>query len=387
MSARLFLSVIGCIVVLAIMPIGSSAIAQEGGANSQKEKLAELQAELRARQQVLENSRASAQELEGVLKASELEIAKVAKALSTTRQALKNVEQEQAKLEAEQEGLKTAIRKQQSLLSSQLKSAFMAGHYDYAKMLFYQDDARTFERVITYYQYVAKARQKEIESFRSNVARLEEVNAELSEKALSLAALKDEQEGQRAVLLTRQDDRKATLKKINKTIASENQRIASLQADEKALKDAIEAARIAAERAAREAEVSMDGLAKLKGKLAAPVKGRIRNLFGSRRQGQVSWKGIVIDGAEGDPVNSIAPGKVLYADWLRGFGLVAIVDHGEGYMSVYGHNQALLKQAGDDVRQGERIALVGRSGGQEYPNLYFEIRHKGKALNPSAWLD
>ena len=387
MSARLFLSVIGCIVVLAIMPIGSCAVAQEGGANSQKEKLAELQAELRARQQVLENSRASAQELESVLKASELEIAKVAKALSTTRQALKNVEQEQAKLEAEQEGLKTAIRKQQSLLSSQLKSAFMAGHYDYAKMLFYQDDARTFERVITYYQYVAKARQKEIESFRSHVARLEEVNAELSEKALSLAALKDEQEGQRAVLLTRQDDRKATLKKINKTIASENQRIASLQADEKALKDAIEAARIAAERAAREAEVSMDGLAKLKGKLAAPVKGRIRNLFGSRRQGQVSWKGIVIDGAEGDPVNSIAPGKVLYADWLRGFGLVAIVDHGEGYMSVYGHNQALLKQAGDDVRRGERIALVGRSGGQEYPNLYFEIRHKGKALNPSAWLD
>ena len=127
MSVRLFLSIIGCIVALAIMPIGSSAIAQEGGANSQKEKLAELQAELRARQQVLENNRASAQELENVLKASELEIAKVAKALSSTRQSLKNIEQEQAKLEEEQEGLKTAIRKQQSLLSSQLKSAFMAG--------------------------------------------------------------------------------------------------------------------------------------------------------------------------------------------------------------------------------------------------------------------
>lgn len=362
-------------------------MAQENGANAQKEKLAELQAELRARQQVLENNKASAQELENVLKASELEIAKVAKALANTRQALKDVEQEQATLEDEQETLKAAIRKQQSLLSSQLKSAFMAGHYDYAKMLFYQDDARTFERVITYYQYVAKARQKEIDSFKDNVARLEEVNAELEQKAQSLAVLKDEQEGQRAVLITRQDDRKTTLKKINKTIASDNQRIASLQADEKALIDAIEAARIAAERAAREAEVRMDGLAKLKGKLTAPVKGRIRKLFGSRRQGQVSWKGIVIDGAEGDPVNSIAPGKVLYADWLRGFGLVAIVDHGEGYMSVYGHNQALLKQAGDEVRRGERIALVGRSGGQEYPNLYFEIRHKGKALNPSSWLD
>ena len=387
MSARSFLSIIGCIVALAVVPIGSNAEAQDSGANAQKEKLAELQAELRARQQVLENNKASAQELEDVLKASELEIAKVAKALSTTRQSLNNVEKEQARLEEEQEALKTAIRKQQSLLSSQLKSAFMAGHYDYAKMLFYQDDARTFERVITYYQYVAKARQQEIESFRGNVASLEEVNLELSEKARSLAALKNEQEGQRAVLITRQDDRKSTLKKINKNIATENQRIASLQADEKALKDAIEAARIAAERASREAEVKMDGLAKLKGRLAAPVKGRIRKLFGNRRQGQVSWKGIVIDGAEGDPVNSIAAGKVLYADWLRGFGLVAIVDHGEGYMSVYGHNQALLKQVGDDVRQGERIALVGRSGGQEYPNLYFEIRHKGKALNPSTWLD
>lgn len=387
MSARSLFSIIGCIIALILLPIGSSAVAQVSNASAQKEKLAELQAELRARQQVLENNKASAQELENVLKASELEIAKVAKALATTGQALKNVQKEQATLESEQEALKAAIRKQQSLLSSQLKSAFMAGHYDYAKMVFYQDDARTFERVITYYQYVAKARQKEIESFRSNVARLEQVNAELDEKAQSLTMLKEEQEGQRAVLITRQDDRKTTLKKINKTIASENQRIASLQADEKALKDAIEAARIAAERAAREAEVSMAGLAKLKGKLAPPVNGRIRNLFGSRRQGQVSWKGIVIDGAEGDPVNSIAPGKVLYADWLRGFGLVAIVDHGKGYMSVYGHNQALLKQAGDDVRQGERIALVGRSGGQEYPNLYFEIRHKGKALNPSAWLD
>jgi len=387
MSARSLLSIIGCIIALFILPIGSGAHAQLNTATAQKEKLAELRAELRARQQVLENNKASAQELENVLKKSELEIAKVAKALSTTRQALQNVEQEQSQLEEEQEVLKAAIRNQQSLLSSQLKSAFMAGHYDYAKMLFYQDDARTFERIITYYQYVAKARQEEIESFRSNVARLEEVNAELDEKAQSLLALREEQEGQRAVLITRQDDRKTTLKKINKTIASENQKIASLQADEQALKEAIEAAQIAAERAAREAEVSMNGLVKLKGKMSAPVKGRIRNLFGSRRQGQVSWKGIVIDGAEGDPVNSIAPGRVLYADWLRGFGLVAIVDHGEGYMSVYGHNQALLKQAGDDVRQGERIALVGRSGGQEYPNLYFEIRHKGKALNPRAWLD
>ncbi|BCO17543.1 non-catalytic member of peptidase subfamily M23B [Tenacibaculum sp. KUL152] len=384
---RIKLPLLTALGVIALMLVSGSVVAQDEDPSAQREKLAELQAELRARQQVLENSKASAQELEDVLKASELEIAKVAKALALTKQSLNDVEQEQSQLQAEQSELKTAIRKQQSLLSSQLKSAFMAGHYDYAKMLFYQDDARTFERVITYYQYVAKARQKEIESFRGNVARLEEVNEALEEKALALVNLQKDQENQRAVLITRQDDRKTTLKKINQTIASENQKIASLQADEKALKDAIEAARLAAERAAREAKISLDGLAKLKGKLKAPVDGRIRNLFGNRRQGQVRWKGIIIDGAEGDPVNSIAPGKVLYADWLRGFGLVSIIDHGDGYMSVYGHNQALLKQVGDEVRSGERIALVGRSGGQEYPNLYFEIRHKGKALNPRTWFN
>ena len=372
-----------CVFVLLVC--SADLFAQDDKSSEQREKLAELQAELRARQQVLENSKASAQELENVLRASELDIAQVAKALALTKESLDGVKQEQSVLQTEQSELKTAIRKQQSLLSSQLKSAFMAGHYDYAKMLFYQEDARNFERVITYYQYVAKARQKEIENFRGNVARLEEVNEALVEKAQSLLSLQKEQENQRAVLVTRQEDRKVTLKKINRTIASENQKIASLQADEKALRDAIEAARIAAERAAREANVSLDGLAKLKGKLNTPVDGRVRNLFGNRRQGQVRWKGIIIDGAEGAPVTTIAPGRVLYADWLRGFGLVSIIDHGDGYMSVYGHNQALLKQAGDEVRRGERIALVGRSGGQEYPNLYFEIRHKGKALNPRTW--
>lgn len=370
-----------------LMHLSTPVYGQDAAQSEQKERLAKLQAELVARQQVLQNSKASADELEGVLKQSELEIAKVAKALSNTKQSLERVEKEQNALQKEQDTLKSAIRQQQSLLASQLRSAFMAGHYDYAKMLFYQDDAKSFERVITYYKYVAKARQKEIETFRDNVARLETVNEELVEKAEALAQLKDEQENQRAILLTRQNDRKATLKKLNKTIASESQKIASLKANEKALVDAIEKARIAAERAAREATITLDGLAKLKGQLDAPVKGRIRKLFGNRRQGQVRWKGIVIDGAEGDPVNSIAPGKVLYADWLRGFGLVSIVDHGDGYMSVYGHNQALLKQAGDEVRRGERIALVGRSGGQEFPNLYFEIRHKGKAINPTAFLN
>lgn len=360
---------------------GGPAMAQD----TQQAKLAELQAELKARQQALADSQADADELQQVLRNSELEIAKVATALNKTQTDLKSTRAEQSSLQTQQEELKQAILQQQGMLAGQLRSAFMAGHYDYAKMIFNQQDARTFERVLTYYQYLSAARQEEITRFRDNVEKLEAVNAQLEEKAATLSRLLDDQKSQQATLITRQSDRKETLAKLNQKIASESARVESLQANEKALMRAIEEAQRAAERAAR-AQTELAGLSKYKGKLLVPADGRVRKLFGHRRQGQVTWKGIVIEGAEGSSVKAVSHGRVLYADWLKGFGLVTIIDHGDGFMSVYGHNQALLKQAGDAVGEGETIALVGQSGGQSYPNLYFEIRHKGKALDPVSWL-
>ena len=350
--------------------------------DDQQAQLEELQAELKARQEKLAESRASADDLQEVLKSSELEIGRVASSLNQTESSLTANRNEQAALTKQQSELKQAILDQQSMLASQLRSAFMAGHYDYAKMMFYQEDAQTFERVITYYQYLNKARQKEITTFKDNVAKLEAVTAQLDSKAKELNSLLAQQKNQQAQLVARQNDRKATLSKLNKTIASEQAQVDTLQANERALLKAIEDA----QRRAEMAKLRMEGLAGVKGRLLVPAKGRVRKLFGARRHGQLRWKGIVIEGDEGSAVKAIHSGRILYADWLKGFGLVTIVDHGEGYMSVYGHNQALLKQAGDDVAPGETIALVGQSGGQNYPNLYFEIRHKGKALNPSIWL-
>ncbi|RDV26675.1 peptidase M23 [Alteromonas aestuariivivens] len=357
-------------------------LAPASAQDDQQSRLAELQAELKARQQELAENKADAEQLQDILKKSEVEIGRVASQLNKTESQLAENRKEQTVLRKQQSELKTAIVQQQSLLASQLRSAFMAGHYDYAKMLFYQDEATTFERVLTYYQYLSKARQQEISRFRSNVEELETVNARLEQKAAELAALLTKQKEQQAVLLTRQSDRKQTLAKLNKQIASDAEQVAQLQASERALMEAIETARRQAERAKTE----LSGLSKLKGKLKPPASGRLRDLFGNRRQGQVRWKGIIIEGAEGSSVKSISHGRILYADWLKGFGLVTIIDHGDGYMTVYGHNQALLKQAGDLVAEGDTIALVGQSGGQSYPNLYFEIRHKGKALDPTTWL-
>ena len=347
-----------------------------------EQELAELQEELKARQQALQGSKADAQELQSVLEQSEKDIGAVARRLNNTKTALAENRDQQQGLKSRRDELEQAIAQQQELLGGQLRTAFISGNYDYAKMVFYQEDAARFERVLTYYKYLNEARQKEITQFKASVTELEQVNAELQAKAQELTALLSDQERQQNELVARQQDRQQTLVKLRSKIASEESRIAQLREAEQALVEAIERA----QRASRVPQ-ELTGLSSEKGKLLKPASGTLRRLFGKRRQGQVRWKGIMIDGREGSSVKAIAHGRVIYSDWLRGFGLVTIIEHGDGYMSVYGHNQALLRSAGDAVAKGETVALLGQSGGQSSPNLYFEIRHKGKALNPLQWLD
>ena len=350
--------------------------------NDAEQELAELQEELKARQQALQGSKADAQELQSVLEQSEKDIGAVARRLNNTKTALAENRDQQESLKSRRDELEQAIAQQQELLGGQLRTAFISGNYDYAKMVFYQEDAARFERVLTYYRYLNEARQKEITQFKVSVTELEQVNAELQAKAQELTALLSDQERQQNELVARQQDRQQTLVKLRSKIASEESRIAQLREAEQALVEAIERA----QRASRVPQ-ELTGLSSEKGKLLKPASGTLRRLFGKRRQGQVRWKGIMIDGREGSSVKAIAHGRVIYSDWLRGFGLVTIIEHGDGYMSVYGHNQALLRSAGDAVAKGETVALLGQSGGQSSPNLYFEIRHKGKALNPLQWLD
>ncbi|WP_250894796.1 murein hydrolase activator EnvC family protein, partial [Aeromonas dhakensis] len=125
---------------------------------------------------------------------------------------------------------------------------------------------------------------------------------------------------------------------------------------------------------------------KTNGSLRWPVQGPILIAYGSPRTAELKWKGTLIGASEGTQVKAVAPGQVVYADWLDGFGMLLVIDHGRGYMSLYGHNQSLLRQVGQNVEQGEPVALVGDSGGQDRPGLYFEIRYQGEAINPTKWL-
>jgi septal ring factor EnvC (AmiA/AmiB activator) len=379
LSRKSSLQKVSCCMTAALLILFAPlSLAQDNDLATIQEKIKQTQAQLNKKLQ-------SSERLQQELKLAELEIAKTATQLNQTDQSLQQTRTEKVELESEQRRIKEVI-KQQKYLAGQLKSAFMAGNYDFAKMFFNQDDAGRFERTLTYYQYLNKARQQEIGKFKALVAELQKLEVKLAEKTLSLEGFLITQKQQSGQLREQQSSRHEKLRQLDKQIKTDTVKVAQLQQEERSLMNAIEQAEIDARKRTKAEDAVLSGLAKSKGKLLRPATGKIQQLFGKRRQGQVRWKGIVINSSEGSPVRAVQDGKILYADWLKGFGLVTIVDHGKGYMTVYGRNQALLRQAGDPVLQGESIGLVGSSGGQVSPGLYFEIRHKGKALNPRSWL-
>jgi septal ring factor EnvC (AmiA/AmiB activator) len=341
-----------------------------------------IQQQIKTKTKQIRQQQAEAKKLETTLRKAELEIAKTATALNSTERQLANNTQQQQRLKQQQQALQKKLKLQQKALAKQLRSAFMTGNYDYAKMLLNQQDAAKFERTISYYQYLNKARKSQIDEFRVLVKELQQVNQDLGDKQLQLEQLQGTQQSQKNTLSKQQTSRKVTLSAIQTAIQSDAAKVEQLQVNEQNLLRAVQEA----QRLAELKPTTLEGLLGYKGKLLIPTKGKVRRLFGDRRQGQVRWKGILIDSKAGRSVVAIHHAKVLYADWLRGFGLVTVLDHGDGYMSLYGHNQALLRQAGDTVSAGEAIALVGQSGGQSVPSLYFEIRHKGKPVNPTKWL-
>ena len=349
----------------------------------QAQDLQSIQQQIKEKQQQVAEQIKSAKKLQQELEYAEVSVAKTVKALSVTENSLAENKTQRKQLGKQQQDVQQKIAQQQEGLAKLIKSAYMTGNYDFAKMLLNQQDAANFERTITYYQYLNNERRHKIDEFRVLITELEEVNAQLASKQQELAQLQSEQKEQKAQLVKQQASRETTLANIRSAIESDEAKIEILQQNEKNLQDAL----AKAQRDSEKQNQTFSGLSRVKGKLLIPAEGELMRMFGRIRQGQIKWKGIVIKGQIGSPVIAVYQGKVLYADWLRGFGLVTVIDHGDGFMSLYGHNQALLKQAGDIVEAGETVALLGQSGGQTNPNLYFEIRHKGQPVNPTAWLN
>ncbi|MBO2694344.1 murein hydrolase activator EnvC family protein [Shewanella algae] len=353
---------------------------QASNLERRQSELKALQSQITAQQNALRDTGKQREKLLQLLKKDEQAIADAARKVNQTENALSDAEKRLSELKQRAAQLDKLKESQQQTLAKQLTSAYLAGNHDYSKMLLNQQDPATIERMLAYYDFLNKARMQAIEQLKQTRQELSAVQQSEQQERNRLNKLVLDQKAQSKRLNQEQDQRQQTLKELQRTISSKASELEQLQIEEASLKRVVEQAL-----AAMRDSPSMDGLAKSRGSLNWPTKGRIKNSFGSQRSGNVRWKGVMLSAPEGQSISAIAAGKVIYADWLRGFGMVLVVDHGKGFMSLYGHAQALLKDAGDTVKAGEAVALVGRSGGQTEPGLYFEIRHKGQAVDPANY--
>ena len=318
--------------------------------------------------------------LEQQLKNDDLAIAKTAKAINGTQKALNTTQKEITLLFKNKQNLISQKNAQERLLAKQLRNAYTTGQHSYLKLLLNQDKSDKIQRTISYYQYLNKARINEIEKFQATISQLMQVTTQHQEQVIQLTRLKSEQQQQEKNLKHNKKKRSTTLITLSQKLLSSNQKLVKLKNEEANLSSALKKLS-----ALIQAEINLTGLSKLKHKLYWPVKGHLLQHFGSKKQGYLTWKGVLLGAPIGRQIKTIHNGTILFSDWLKGYGLLTVIDHGNGYMSLYAHTQALLKSVGDSVETGEVIALVGQSGGLNRAGLYFEIRHKGKAVNPKLW--
>ncbi|KQQ59289.1 MULTISPECIES: murein hydrolase activator EnvC [unclassified Pseudomonas] len=371
------------------------------------------------------------------LRTTETEMGKLEKQVEALQKELKKTEGELERLDGEKAKLQAARVEQQRLIAIQARAAYQSGRQEYLKLLLNQQNPEKFARTLTYYDYLSQARLEQLKRFNQTLQKLAGVEKDINlqqaqllvqqgnldsqredldkvrkERQVALAKLNDQYKQGDQKLQARQQDQEdlaKVLKTIEETLARQARE--AEEARQKALLAAQEAEqrrqREAAAAAAREAPtpapqapraptgpmVSSSGesfggaFASARGKLPWPVDGRLLARFGETRGDDVrtKWDGVMISASAGSQVHAVHGGRVVFADWLRGAGLLVILDHGNGYLSLYGHNQTLLKSAGDVVKAGDAIATVGTSGGQSTPALYFAIRQQGKPTDPSQW--
>lgn len=364
------------------LSIFGGAAAQEVDAQQERERAQEqleaLQSEIETRRSSVQRRQQRLSRVERELRDIENQVSARTQAIAQTRAELNANESRIEALEAEQSELEASLREQAQLLEDQIESAYRSGGHDFVQMLLNQQDPSRIERVLTYYRYFNQARMEQIEALRATEQELAEVEQQLSEQRDSLQARIRQQQQQREQLRQSQQEQEQVAQQLQQAQRDEERQLTSMLQNEQELTELL----AALEDVLAQQDIQLAGLRGSRGQLRWPVEGSVRHAYGQRRSGQVDWKGVVLNTDAEQPVQAIADGRVLFADWLRGFGLVLVIDHGEGYMSLYGYNQSLTREVGEAVRRGDTIALTGQSGGQSRPGLYFEIRYQGDPVDP-----
>lgn len=322
--------------------------------------------------------------LAGQLKQAELKIQSARERLSDIRAQRIAAENRLADLKAEQRATSKRIDDERTALGVEIRVAYMNGRQEQLKLLLNQQDPAKLGRMMAYYGYFGRARAERITSITEHLAHLELLSEGIARETEKLRALEQEQASNVKELAGARDERARTLAQVKSKIKSRHDELAKLQREAQALERLLEELRRAIEEFPQLAEQPFQ---RVKGKLPWPVKGSVLASFGQLRAGgPLKWQGMVIGAERGAQVRSPYYGRVVYADWLPGLGLLVVLDHGGGYMSLYGHNEQVYRRVGDRVAPGDVLAVVGDAAGMGKPGLYFEIRKGREALDPRPWL-
>ena len=291
-----------------------------------------------------------------------------------------------ARLANERANAEATLERERDALAGQLRVAYRNGPDETLRLLLAGESPADGQRLLGWYGYFSRARARQLQRIDAQIAHIGELDASLAAEQLALEQLRAGRQKQLGALEQGRAARQAALQTLQQEAESRSAQLARLRGQqanlERLLRELARAARPAAPAGTPD---NSTAFGRLRGQLAWPAAGRLLARFGEQRATGVNWDGVVVGAERGSPVRAVAAGRVLYADWLPGMGLLAIIDHGEGYFSLYGYNEQLRRAAGDSVAAGEVIGAVGDTGGRPEPQLYFELRRSGKPLNPAPW--
>ena len=341
-----------------------------------RDRMATVQAELEAEA----NRRDEAQ---SQLKKLDRQVARAAAALAATRDELDAGRERRRALIAQKSTTEGRLAGQRDMLARQLRAAYLGGRQERLRLALNQQDPARLGRMLVYYRYLSEARAEQIDAVTAELDRLARIETDLAAENRRLQTLSERRARELEEQQAARDERQTLVAGIESRLRASGQELARLKSEEESLQTLVEELRRALDQLPG---TSREPFAEQRGRLEWPAKGRLLNDFGQPRAGgDLKWNGVLVGTERGAEVRSIYHGRVAYADWLPGLGLLIVIEHGDGYMSLYGHNEVLYRRVGDWVTPGEPIAVAGDSGGRSRAALYFEIRNGASPVNPHRW--
>ncbi len=358
----------------------SESGSQDSQLQVQQQKREQLQKDIARLQESITKTRRQKDSLTAELAEAEREIGALIAELRRLESQQRQLGQKLQDLQQQRQNLQQHLAQTRSKLALLLRSAYMAGRQERLKLFLNQQNPSLLSRQLAYHDYFSRARARQLQLLSEELESLHALAAQIEQQQSALAQLLDRQQVKKKNLQQRQLQRKQLLGKVDSRLQQQGEQLKRWREDERRLSILLEQL----QNVFRDLELpEQRGFRESKGKLSWPLSGKLRKSFGAQKIGNLRWDGVIIKAKGGEEVRTVHAGRVAWADWLRGYGLLIIVEHGDGFMSLYGNNQSLFKETGDWVETGEIIAQA--SGGQQLGGIYFGIRYQGKALDPVRW--